>query len=79
MTKLIYLLLNLIFIVIFNVVGFYKYFNICYNSYMPMIFRRGVKLNKIKRIANWFFVHQELIKTIVQLINTVIDFIDLIR
>lgn len=79
MSKLIYLLLNLIILVVFNRVAFYKYFNVCYNANMPIIFRRGAKKNNINRIINWIIIHRELIKTIVQLINTLMDFIDLIR
>ncbi len=79
MSKLIYLLLNLIIIAVFNRVAFYKCFNVCYNAYMPIIFRRGGTVNKVKRILIWIFNHLDLVKTTIQLINTLMDFIDLMR
>lgn len=30
-------------------------------------------------VINWFYTHQELINTIIQLISTLLDFIDLNR
>lgn len=79
MKKMIYLLLNLIVIVIFNEVAFYKHFYICYNGYVPRSFRRCVTIKRIISLINWLYNHVDLIKSIIQLIQTTIDFIDFFR
>ncbi len=76
MARIIFYLINFVSIIIPYWVAFYKAYKFCYNIYVPRSYRRGVIIINIRKIIIWMYNHQELIKTIIELINTLIDFLD---
>ncbi len=78
MVKIIFLLIILTSIIITYWVAFYKTYKFCYNIYVPRSYRRGVTIINIRKIIIWMYNHLDLIKAIIQLVNTLFDFIDLL-